>query len=315
MFDQSSDSKKFRDAAWCQKQGYTLIGNVWWKAAKRCVPLYEAKMLQAFDHRASSVLEASNNMIRTGQKAEASPVQHSNPEFCVLPRWWVSASDVADVMKEREAGHYLCYKRISSSTNERTVIACFVPGVAVAHPSPILLTGASITPRLQACLLSNLNAFVLDFVARQKLGSKDLDYFVMRQLPTLPPDTYADKCPWSKKETLEHWISERVLKLSCTAEDMIPLAKACGFAGSPGDGVHVWKEKERAELRAELDAAYFILYGIDRADVEYMLGTFSGTGFIAGPDRDDDGRAWERGGQGGMILEAYDHLSGLATAR
>src|SRR5438128_6298374 len=35
--------------------------------------------------------------------------------------------------------------------------------------------------------------------------------------------------------TPEHWISERVLKLSCTAEDMIPLAQACGFKGSRGD--------------------------------------------------------------------------------
>jgi hypothetical protein len=46
-----------------------------------------------------------------------------------------------------------------------------------------------------------------------------------------------------------------MLKLSCTADDMIPLAKACDFKDSRGDGVDLWKESERAELRAELDAA------------------------------------------------------------
>jgi hypothetical protein len=53
---------------------------------------------------------------------------------------------------------------------------------------------------------------------------------------------------------------------------MRPLAEAAGFK----EGVHKWKEDERAQLRAELDAAYFILYGIDRPDVEYILSTFQG---------------------------------------
>ena len=88
-----------------------------------------------------------------------------------------------------------------------------------------------------------------------------------------------------EKETLEQWISERVLRLTCTAEDMIPLAKACDFKGSRGDGVHIWKEAERAEIRAEFDAAYFRLYGIDREDAEYILSTFSNSGVVADEKR------------------------------
>jgi hypothetical protein len=41
-------------------------------------------------------------------------------------------------------------------------------------------------------------------------------------------------------------------------------------------GVWKWKEDERAKLRAELDAAYFHLYGLSRDDVSYILGTFQG---------------------------------------
>jgi hypothetical protein len=37
-----------------------------------------------------------------------------------------------------------------------------------------------------------------------------------------------------------------------------------------------WDEAERAELMAELDAAFFHLYGIARDDVEYILSTFKG---------------------------------------
>jgi len=63
-----------------------------------------------------------------------------------------------------------------------------------------------------------------------------------------------------------------VLQLSCTANDMKPLAEAAGF----DPPVHKWNDVERAELLAELDAAFFLLYGIDRTEVDYMLGTFSG---------------------------------------
>jgi hypothetical protein len=114
---------------------------------------------------------------------------------------------------------------------------------------------------------------------------------------------------WSKKETLESWISERVLKLSCTAEDMIPLAKACDFMGSRGDGVHLWKEAERAEIRAELDAAYFHLYGVERSDVEYMLSTFSNAGVVRDDERTSQQILWKRGSTGELILDAYDRFS------
>jgi hypothetical protein len=37
-----------------------------------------------------------------------------------------------------------------------------------------------------------------------------------------------------------------------------------------------WDPAERLDLQAQLDAAFFLLYGIKRPDVEYILSTFSG---------------------------------------
>jgi hypothetical protein len=72
-----------------------------------------------------------------------------------------------------------------------------------------------------------------------------------------------------------------VLKLTCTAEDMLPLAEACDFTGGSfkkeyGGRLNKWDEAERAELMAQLDAAYFHLYGIGRDDAKYILSTFKG---------------------------------------
>jgi|GEM_PF-274544 len=343
MFHQTNDAEHFAEAKVWDKKGYKLQGNVYVRGgtalqsgegepkaktkataqessatkgrSKRALPLYEAKMVQAFDHRAASVVVDDANWVRQGQKAETSLVQHQNPEFPVLPRWWVGEDVVSEAMSDvpKNGPWYMGFKDITSPTNERTMIASFVPISAVTNKFVLALT--HVPPRTQCALLANFNAFVFDYTTRQKIGGITLNFFIVQQLPTLPPDIYADKCPWSKRETLEHWISERVLKLSCTAEDMIPLANACGFTGGRGDGVHLWKEKERAELRAELDAAYFILYGIQRADAEYMLSTFTSTGYLPPDERGDDGRAWRPGGTGDTILDTYDHLSDLTSAR
>jgi len=63
------------------------------------------------------------------------------------------------------------------------------------------------------------------------------------------------------------------LELVYTSEDIRSLALACGCKGAP----FVWDEDRRALLRAELDAAFFILYGLSRGEVEYVFSTFTGT--------------------------------------
>jgi hypothetical protein len=274
MFDQTNDAGHFHPAKFWEKKKYQLEGNVYTTPQKRALPLYEAKMVQAFDHRAASVLVEEANWVRQGQKAETSLVQHQNPEFSVIPRWWVDET-VVDQALDGQPGNspwLMGFKEITSPTNERTMIASFVPRSAVTNKFVLLLNETR--PRRQTCLLANFNSLVFDYATRQKIGGITLNFFIVEQLPTLPPDTYDDKCPWSKKETLERWISERVLKLSCTAGDMAPLAQACKFSGSEGGGLHKWRDQERTQLRAELDAAFAHLYGVSEDDFAYMLSTF-----------------------------------------
>lgn len=86
----------------------------------------------------------------------------------------------------------------------------------------------------------------------------------------------------------------------------IPLAKAYDFAGSRSDGVHISRESERAQLRAELDAAFFHLYQIPRPDAEYILSTFSNTSLRRDSSRPSQQFMWGPGTIGALILEAFD---------
>lgn len=298
MFDQTNDAELFRPREELVKLKARQEGNRWRKGNRLFLPLYEAKMVQAFDHRAASVVVESANWMRQGQTDTTSPVAHQNPECVVQPRWWVEDAEVAKVLGDRIRSTYLCYKDVTSPTNQRTMIAAMIPHAAVVNSAPLVLADQNISPRQACCLLGNLNSLALDFVARQKVGGVHLNFFIVEQLPLFGPDRYDDRCPWDKRVTLERWISDRVLKLTCTAEDMWPLAEAAGF----DPPVHKWNPTERAELLAELDAAFFLLYGIGRKDVEHILSTFSRM-----RRKEDEGG--ELFGADRSILDAYDQLA------
>ncbi|MCC6428186.1 MAG: N-6 DNA methylase [Phycisphaerales bacterium] len=304
MFDQTNDAKegRFTEPSWLRSEGFKLEGNRFRKGKRVFLPLYEAKMVQAYDHRAASIVVEAGNWMRQGQKAQTTMADHQNPEFMVLPRWWVEEGVVRESLGDDERSAYVCYKDITSATNERTMIAAWAPHAAFVNSAPLMLMDRSISARRACCQLGNLNAAVLDFVARQKVGGVHLNFFIVEQLPILAPDTYDEKCPWDRKHTLEEWVSERVLRLSCTSEDMKPLASECGFKGSGGDGIHKWKDSERIEMLAELDAAFFHLYGVEREDVEYMLGTFTGM------RSDEEGGDVASRARRDAVLEHFDGL-------
>ncbi|MBI4601557.1 MAG: hypothetical protein HY721_06310, partial [Planctomycetes bacterium] len=113
-------------------------------------------------------------------------------------------------------------------------------------------------------------AFAFDYVARQKVGGTHLTYGYLEQLPVLPPTTYAQPTPWATKSPLSSWLLPRVLELTCTAWDLSPFARDLGYDGPPFS----WDDRRRFLLRAELDAAFFHLYGISRDDASYILDTF-----------------------------------------
>jgi hypothetical protein len=272
MFHQTNDAELFKTRDELEEAGFKRDGAVWKKRKNVFLPLYEAKMIQMYDHRAASVVLKDTNWMRQGQTDRTSLVQHQNPEYCVEPRWWVVEDAVNAALGPSVSCGYIAFKDVTSPTNMRTMIAAFVPHVAALNSAPLMLTADAITVKRESCVLANLNSFALDFVARQKVGGVHLNFFIVEQFPVFGPEFYEQPCPWNKREKLETWISQRVFKLTCTSNDMKPLAEAAGFKPP----VHRWNPAERRELEAQLDAAFFILYGIERTDVEYILSTFSG---------------------------------------
>ena len=268
MFDMTNDSHLFRSAAQLEDEGfYPVQGNRWKKRAELYLPLYEGKMVQAFDHRAASVVVNPENLNRPAQPREATLEEHGDPNWLPAPQFWVDA----DTVEWPEGfGWAVAFKDVTAPTNVRTMIASLVPRSGVGNTLPLLMPDTDDVRSYQenAWLWTPcLNSFALDFIARQKVQGQHLNWFVVEQLPVLTPDAYDRRFGAVTARELVH---DHVLRLTYTAHDMAPFARDLGYGGPP----FVWDEEERRHLRARLDALYFHLYGLSRDDAGYVLSTF-----------------------------------------
>jgi len=158
------------------------------------------------------------------------------------------------------------FSSLTSATNTRTMIAAALPKAGVGNSYPV------ISAVKRECLLAVLNSFVFDYLTRIKVGGTNLNFFYVKQLPVPAPEAFSTNCPWNTSKTVGEWLAERVIALSCTSWSMTPMAKdvlriPCVFP---------WDSEQRTYIRVEIDAAMFIIYGIGRNEVTYVLDSFGG---------------------------------------
>jgi hypothetical protein len=309
MFNMADDSDLFRTRERLEAEGWRLEGNVFVMDGRRMLPLYEAKMVGHFDHRLGTYEGQTEAQANMGTLPRPPLEQKKDPGFTVMPRYWVQEFDTLNEQRSKprkpvyDLGVYsrlqgkdwdrdwlLGWRDFARSSDARTVTAAAVPRVAAGDTFLLALA-----PRGGWLLQANLSAFIFDYCARQKSAGTHLKYFLMKQLPVLPPDTYDQPTPWAPAQSLAAWIEPRVLELSYTARDMDGFARDLGDTGPP----FVWDEDRRFAIRAELDAAYFHLYDVDRDDVGYVMDTF-------GAFRRNDPERFAR--TRALILEIYDAI-------
>ena len=123
----TSDSHLFCTAAQLDADGfYPVQGNHWKKGEKLYLPLYEGKMVQAYDHRAASIVNSEGSLFRPGQPDRTLEEEHFDPSFFPRPRYWIDQQD-SEVTERFD--WFMAFKDITASTNVRTMIAAIVPHV------------------------------------------------------------------------------------------------------------------------------------------------------------------------------------------
>lgn len=160
----------------------------------------------------------------------------------------------------------LGFRDIARATDERTAIVSVVPPFGIGHTVPLILG-----PMDNLWLLeSALNSIALDYVARQKVSGTHLTYFFVRQFPAPTPRALDQRTPWTEGSSVREWLRPRVAELVGTSTSLQPFLDSI----DQSDVVSGWDVGRRAMLRAEIDAAFFHLYGLTRSEVEFILDTF-----------------------------------------
>lgn len=259
---------------------------------ERMVPLYQGMMTTFFDHRAADVVRSESATQRQNQPRYLTDGEKADPTRLAIPQYWVRESLLDPELPQ----WLLAFSDITSPTNERTLVLVAIPRVAAGNTLPLVLSNAP--PSLAHCLLASLCSFVVDFQVRQKVGGTHLNFFYVRQIPVLSPDRFERKCPWNLDQTVSSWIGPRVAELVATAVDMVAVASGVEIDGAP----FVWSAERRALLRAELDAAFFHLYGLSREEADYVMETF---GIVKRKDEAAHGEYRTKR----LILETYDAMA------
>lgn len=271
LYHMANNSGEFRtskelahEGAWLEKDGKwrSKLG-VW-------APLYEGKMVQAFDHRASGITTVEGNLYRSGQAQTTTEGQRHDPSHVTAPRYFIQ--DPGNLRVE------VAIKDVTSTTNARSLIACLIPPVGAGHTLPIIRVNIEDQverARAQAILVALLNSTMVDFIARTKILSNHASWYILEQLPIMPQEVFETRR--FGRKTAREIICDAVLELTYTSTDIAEFARNLG-GNRPDASIpapFIWNDARRRTLRAKLDAVFFHIYGVtDRSTVKYIFSTF-----------------------------------------
>jgi hypothetical protein len=341
MFDMSNDSHLFKTESELLEMGFTLMGNRFKKGEELWLPLYESKMIWHYDHRFGTYAGVDSRT--STQTPTPSLEQYQDPNYLIKSWYWVNRKEI---IEQTNSSFFLGFRDITNSTNERTVISCFNGFSGVGHTQPLIVFN-EFNPSDQLVFTSLISSLMLDFVARQKVGGTHLTYNYFKQLPLLISSSISKPSKieiistsfeliyssWDIKALADQLWEEADpdLRKAIQAQWEVNQAETGGhswdlpewkdaypeIAWEKKKGCPLppfkWDEERRARLKAELDAYFALLYGLERDELRYILDPqdvygedFPGETFRVLKEKDI--RKYGEYRTRRLVLEAYDRL-------
>jgi hypothetical protein len=221
--------------------------------------MLEAKLMHQFSNRWATY---DGDAVRPPHGWEL-----ADPAYETTVRFWVDRKEVDRRLGAWTHNWLVGWRDICRSTDERTIIAFASPRSATDFT---IRLGFLEQSELAVVFLAAMNSFVLDYIARQKVSGTHLADYITKQLPFPSPGVFSRPTPWLSAVALEEWVRVRVVELVYSGWDMAAFGIDQGCDCPP----FRWDPERRAQLRSELDGAFFHLYGCAEEDVDYVMETF-----------------------------------------
>lgn len=261
--------------------------------------IYESKMIGQFDHRFSTYEGLSTDQKDKSNPRELETNEKLNPNMVVYGKNFLRKYELTDIVSSWniKKKYNIGYRNVARSTDIRTVIASIFPlkasDFSIRVQFPTNNNSLSII-----CLISNYNSIVFDYLARQKIGGANLSDYIFKQLPVLTPLIFNTNVKelivkngieltytsWDLKAFADDVWKEADEELKAAIRKQWEENKAAtdGHEWNPPEWCEIdprgcpmppfkWDEERRAVLKAELDAIYTRLYGLNRKQLRYIL--------------------------------------------
>ncbi len=268
-FNMASDSSLFRTSEELSSDGYTHHGYCMTKdMCDTYVPLFEGKMFWLYNNH-FGIYPPCRERPNTIESPSIQDIV--DPNYNAHPWYWIPQKEVESKLGIYDRhGSYLVFRKLTNATTERTLICAAVPDAfGVGNSTTAFCCGA--VPEL--LLQAQLSSFVLDYVARQKVGGTNLSHFFFKQFPILGPEQIPDSIQWE--------MAKRVIELTYFNHDMDAWAEELWKEMTdeqrremPNVGKKepfIFDPDRRAVLQAELDAMVAHLYGLTTDELRYIL--------------------------------------------
>ncbi|MFG2018267.1 Eco57I restriction-modification methylase domain-containing protein [Actinomadura geliboluensis] len=225
--------------------------------------MFESKMTHSYNHRYGSYVTSESDEVQTSPLTDL-----GNPAYSPKGRYSLSEVELQKKLQGLWSRNWLlAWGDVARNTDARTLQSLVLPLVPTDFT---IRVGFPRDDRTAHQLLALFNSFPYDFFLRLKLGGMHVSDYILEQIPSPTPQFFAEVASWDNGDSISHWLLPRVLELTYTSWHLQAFAEDCGYHLPPFG----WDEERRRLLRAELDAAFFHLYGIQRDDVDYIMETF-----------------------------------------
>lgn len=239
------------------------------KPDKTRVPIYEGKFLEQYDNRFSTFAGMSDD---ERYQAKASARRQPGDSF-VSPkpapeyRYFVDKTFWESFLDRYDQPYSLCWRSLTSPTNQRTMIASIIPSMPTCQSIQLLQT-TQVEELLM--ILALFNSKVFDYFVRLKMAGIDLTQSVVRQIPVPFRETWnnmvnlhgADYTALDAVSALERLLYRNEPDL-CGLWDSVPEIK-------DADNYY----KTATDVREEIDKIIFQMYGLTSAEEEIVRNSF-----------------------------------------
>lgn len=346
LFNMTSDSGLFKTEHQLKQQGLRLIGNRYIHADEVWLPLYESKMVWYYDHRYGSYAHALGDGTSL---PTMSPDEYADASLVALPRYWVASNEV---QSRANRNWFIGFRNVCRSTDERSGVFSAFGLAGVGNSMPVLMPSGKTAPALllantasmildwvirQKVAGVNMNffyveqfpvlspntycttdkSFIIPRVVELTFTSWDIKAFADDLWREADPDlrqTLRTQWEENRRATGGHgWVQPDWKEAYPEIDWDFSKGDEQGAQGGIPFPPFKWDEERRAHLRAELDAYYALLYGLERDELRYILDPkevhgedFPGETFRVLKDKEIRNFGEYRTRR--LVLEAYDRL-------